>query len=94
MGYSPFGSGDFPRPASRGGRVLADIAREHGATPHQIALAFLVREEGTFTIPKTGRPGRAEENAAAGDLELTPEEVRRIDAAFPLGPKPRSLPTI
>lgn len=94
VGYSPFGSGHFPRPASRGGRVLADIARERGATPHQIALAFLVREEGTFTIPKTGRPGRAEENAAAGDLELTPEEVRRIDAAFPLGPKPRSLPTI
>jgi diketogulonate reductase-like aldo/keto reductase len=94
VGYSPFGSGHFPRPSSRGGRALADIARERGATPHQIALAFLVHEEGTFTIPKTGRPERALENAAAGDLALAPEEIRRIEDAFPRGPRPSHLPTI
>src|SRR5215468_143838 len=40
VGYSPFGSGDFPGPRSAGGRVLAEIAEQHGATPRQVALAF------------------------------------------------------
>ena len=40
-GYSPFGHDDFPQPRSAGGRVLAEIAREQGATPRQVALAFL-----------------------------------------------------
>ena len=43
VAYSPFGSGDFPAPRSAGGKVLADIAGAHGATPRQVALAFLTR---------------------------------------------------
>jgi diketogulonate reductase-like aldo/keto reductase len=43
VGYSPFGSGRFPAGSSRGGRVLAEVAAAHGATPRQVALAFLVR---------------------------------------------------
>ncbi len=43
VAYSPFGSGSFPSPRGRGGRVLAEIAAAHGATPRQVALAFLVR---------------------------------------------------
>ena len=41
VAYSPFGYGNFPDERSRGGRVLADIAAAHDATPRQIALAFL-----------------------------------------------------
>jgi len=93
VGYSPFGSGRFPGARSRGGRVLAEVAAAHGVTPRQVALAFLVREPGLFTIPKAARAAHVAENAAAGDLVLSDDDVRRIDAAFPLGPW-RGLPTL
>src|SRR5262249_44041560 len=66
VGYSPFGSGNFPGPRTAGGKVLAAIARAHGATERQVALAFLVREQGLFTIPKAGHPDHAADNAGAG----------------------------
>ncbi len=94
VAYSPFGHNDFPRADSSGGKVLAAIAHAHGATPHQVALAFLTRDASVFAIPKASDPKHALENAAAGDLVLTPEELGQIDNAFPLGRKPRSLPMI
>ena len=93
VAYSPFGSGDFPQPQSRGGKVLGEIARAHGATPHQVALAFLIRDPHVFTIPKSARVERVRENASAAGLRLTPEEVARIEEAFPLR-RGRPLPTI
>ncbi|MDP4021855.1 aldo/keto reductase [Methylobacterium sp. NEAU 140] len=94
VGYSPFGSGDFPEPSSPGGRVLDGIARSHGTTPYAVALAFLTRLATTFTIPKTGRPARAVENAGAGALHLGAAEIALIDAHFPRGPRPRMLPML
>jgi diketogulonate reductase-like aldo/keto reductase len=93
VGYSPFGSGDFPQPQSRGGKVLGEIARAHGATPHQVALAFLIRDPHVFAIPKSARVERVRKNAAAAGLRLTPEEVARIEEAFQLR-RGRPLPTI
>jgi diketogulonate reductase-like aldo/keto reductase len=94
VGYSPFGSGQFPSPQSPGGRVLAEIAGAHGATPRQVALCFLVREPNVFTIPRSSKAEHALENAGAGDLELSPTEIKRIDRAFPRGPKPAELPML
>jgi diketogulonate reductase-like aldo/keto reductase len=94
VAYSPFGHDRFPAPRSAGGRVLAEIARAHGATPRQVALAFLVRRPQVFAIPKAASPAHVEENAAAGDLQLAPEEIVRIEAAFPLGRASRSLPML
>jgi diketogulonate reductase-like aldo/keto reductase len=94
VAYSPFGAGDFPRPSSPGGRVLAEIAKAHRATPRQVALRFLIRSATVFAIPKAGTAEHAIENAAAADLELGQAEIERIDAAFPLGPKTRGLPTL
>ncbi|GJE60186.1 aldo/keto reductase [Methylobacterium trifolii] len=94
VGYSPFGSGDFPDPASPGGRALAGIAVAHGTTPYAVALAFLTRLDNTFTIPKTGRPTRAVENAGAAALRLTAAELTLIEAQFPRGPRPRTLPML
>jgi diketogulonate reductase-like aldo/keto reductase len=94
VGYSPFGSGRFPGPKTAGGRVLARIAKAHGATPRQVALRFLVREPPLFAIPKASNPAHVEENAKAGALALTGEELAEIDAAFPRGPRPRELPTV
>jgi len=93
VGYSPFGSGDFPQPPSRGGKVLGEIARAHGGTPHQVALAFLIRDPHVFAIPKSAKVGRVRENAAAAGLRLTPEEVARLEEAFPLR-RGRALPTL
>lgn len=94
VGYSPFGHGRFPGPRTRGGRVLQEIAAAHGATPRQVGLRFLVRRPALFTIPKAGRPDHVAENAGAGGLQLTTPELARIDEAFPLGPRPRELPTL
>ncbi|KQP61398.1 aldo/keto reductase [Methylobacterium sp. Leaf108] len=94
VGYSPFGSGSFPRPATTGGRVLAKVAARHRTTPHAVALAFLTRLEGVFTIPKTARADRAVENAAGAALVLDRDDLMAIDAAFPRGTQPRSLPML
>jgi len=84
VGYSPFGQGDFPSARSRQGQVLAKIAARHDATPHQVALAFLTRELGTFTIPKASDIAHVRENAGAGELVLNADDIAEIDAAFPL----------
>jgi len=94
VAYSPFGSGDFPSPASAGGRVLAGIAAAHGATPRQIALAFLLRYPSLFAIPKAARAEHAEDNAAAAEIELTEDDLRQIDEAFPRGRRRRGVPTL
>jgi diketogulonate reductase-like aldo/keto reductase len=92
--YSPFGHGDFPGPHTPGGRLLKDIGDEIGATPRQVALAFLLRWPFSFAIPKASDPAHVEENAGAADVELTEMQIARIDKAFPLGPPPRQLPML
>ena len=94
VAYSPFGHNDFPQPRSKAGEVLQRIAEAHGASPRQVALAFLTREPYVFAIPKASTPEHAAENAAAGDLVLGDEEVAALDKVFPRGPKPRSLPML
>ena len=94
VGYSPFGSGDFPGPRTRGGRVLAEIAAARGATARQVALAFLTAHPATFAIPKAGNPAHAAENAGTGDLTLSRDDLARIDAAFPRGARTRGLPML
>ncbi len=70
---------------------MADAA---GATPRQVALRFLIRKSPLFTIPKAAQGEHADENAGAGKLALSKEEMERIDAAFPVGPPPAVLPTL
>jgi diketogulonate reductase-like aldo/keto reductase len=94
VGYSPFGHGRFPGPHTPQGRVLAEIAAAHNATPRQVALRFLVRRRSLFTIPKAILPEHAAENAGAGDLQLTEDELARIDQTFPLGLRPAALPVL
>jgi diketogulonate reductase-like aldo/keto reductase len=94
VAYSPFGSGHFPAPQSKGGRVLARIGQAHSATPHQVALAFLTRRPFVFAIPKAATVAHVVANAAAADLQLTARDLHDLDAAFPLGPRPKELPTL
>jgi diketogulonate reductase-like aldo/keto reductase len=92
--YSPFGHGEFPSTQTAAGRVLADIAQAHDATPRQVALAFLTRRPSVFAIPKASSADHVEENAGASDLHLSSDKIARIDAAFPRGPRRRGLPML
>ena len=92
--YSPFGHGKFPGPKTPGGRVLQEIAKAHNATARQVALRFLLRWPFSFAIPKAVDPEHGTENAGAGALQLTDEDIDRIDKAFPRGPRPRELPVL
>lgn len=94
VAYSPFGHDDFPAGSSKGGAVLARIAEARRATPRQVALSFLTRATTVFAIPKASSAEHAGENAAAGDLVLTKDEIAALDAVFPRGPKPRGLPML
>jgi diketogulonate reductase-like aldo/keto reductase len=53
-----------------------------------------VRRQSVFAIPKASTPEHAVENAGAGDLHLTNEEISRIEKAFPLRAWPGTLPMI
>jgi diketogulonate reductase-like aldo/keto reductase len=90
VAYSPFGSGRFPKQTA----VLEEIGKAHGATARQVALRFLVRRPSVFAIPKASRLEHVAENAGAASLQLTDDDVARLDRAFPLGQRPRQLPTL
>jgi aryl-alcohol dehydrogenase-like predicted oxidoreductase len=67
-------------------RPLEDIAKVHGAKFAQVALAWVLsRGEHVVPIPGMKRRTHLEENAAAVNIGLTPEELARLDAAFPAG---------
>ena len=70
------------------------IADRHKSTPREVALRFLTRRASLFAISKASNPEHAEENAGASALNLSATELAKIDAAFPLGSRPRSLPML
>jgi len=95
VGYSPFGhKAVLPGHRTSRGRVLTEIAAAQGATVRQVVLAFLVRKPPLFTIPKASNPDHTAENAGAGELRLSEDELARIDEAFPLDRRARALPTL
>jgi aryl-alcohol dehydrogenase-like predicted oxidoreductase len=68
----------FPLRAD-GGPVAAEIAKRHGATPPQIALAWLLRRSpATLPIPGTLAREHLRENLAAAEIELTDEEFEAL----------------
>ena len=90
MAYTPLG---------QSGRVLknaaiGEVAKRHGATPAQVALAWSIRNPGVVTIPKTATLARVEENLGAVDLTLTEADLADIDRAFPPPNAKRSLEMI
>jgi aryl-alcohol dehydrogenase-like predicted oxidoreductase len=70
---------------------VREIAEEKGVTPGQLALAWVMAQsdrDGRPTIvpiPGTTRVAHLEENAAAADIELTDDDLRRLDEAAPVG---------
>jgi aryl-alcohol dehydrogenase-like predicted oxidoreductase len=67
-------------------RPLLDMAKKKGCAPGQLALAWLLaRGRDIVPIPGTKRPARLEENVAAAEVSLTPEEVEVLREAVPAG---------
>ncbi len=76
--WFPLATGDLAQP----GGPLDEVARNHDATPGQVALAWLLgRSDVMLPIPGTSTVAHLEENVAAAELELGEEELDRIAAA-------------
>ncbi len=78
MAYSPVGQGALPDSPA-----LSAVAKRHGATVFQIALAWALRDPMVVAIPKAGDIAHLNDNRRALDLVLTPEDLAAIDADFP-----------
>ncbi len=78
MAYSPIEQGRLLR-----SRALRSVAARHGATPAQVALAWVLRLEGVCAIPKAGKVQHVEENLGALELRLGEEDLAELDRAFP-----------
>jgi diketogulonate reductase-like aldo/keto reductase len=95
VAYTPFGLSAAPYAGrTAAARVLGDIAAAHGATPRQVALAFLLRNPALFVIPKAVSAAHVADNAAAMTRVLEPREIEAISAAFPRAQPDRELPTV
>lgn len=86
MAYSPI----------QQGRLLEDptvgaISAKHGATPAQVALAWVLRNPDVVAIPKASTREHVRENRAALDLRLEPDDLERLDEAFPPPTKKQPL---
>jgi aryl-alcohol dehydrogenase-like predicted oxidoreductase len=76
--WFPLAAGDLAQP----GTVLDDVAAERDATHAQVALAWLLRKSPVMLpIPGTGKVAHLEQNVAAAQLDLSDDEVARLDAA-------------
>jgi diketogulonate reductase-like aldo/keto reductase len=92
VAYTPFGRGDWHD--AKGRAVLERIAQARGVGAHAVILAFLCRDDAVYAIPKAGNLAHVAENAAAGDLVLSADEVAAIDAAFPAKRRRGGIPTL
>ena len=78
MAYSPLDQGRL-----NGHPTLMQIARKHEVSALQIALAWLLRQEGVISIPKAATQSHVRENAAALEIELDGNDLALLDGAFP-----------
>lgn len=85
MAYSPVEQGRLLNHPE-----LRRIASEHHVTPAQVALAWLLRQDGINVIPKATTETHIRENHAALDLHLTEQDLAALDRAFP--PPTRAQP--
>jgi diketogulonate reductase-like aldo/keto reductase len=85
IAYSPIEQGRL-----LGHRELKSVAARHNAKPAQVALAWLLRQDGVVAIPKAAKLVHVRENYAALELRLTRQDLAELDRAFP--PPTEALP--
>jgi diketogulonate reductase-like aldo/keto reductase len=85
-------------PIDRGSLVLDDVVVEigarHDATPAQVALAWVLRQDDVCAIPKAAIPEHVRENRRALDLQLDNDDLKLIDEVFPPPTRPQPLEVI
>jgi diketogulonate reductase-like aldo/keto reductase len=88
MAYSPLDEGRLVRK-----RGLVEFAKRHGMTPAQVAIGWLLAQDGVIAIPKTGSLDRLQENARALEHTLTTQQLQELDELFapPDGPRPLEM---
>ncbi|GAB3772238.1 aldo/keto reductase [Ramlibacter monticola] len=88
MAYSPLEQARLLRT-----RPLATFARQHGMTPAQVCIAWLLAQDGVIAIPKTGQRERLEENAGALERPLSAAQLEELDRLLPPpeGPTPLAM---
>ena len=85
MAYSPFDEGRLLRD-----RRLVDLAHRVGATPGQVAIAWLLAQRNVAVIPKASEVAHVQDNFAALDVKISPALRNEIDRLFP--PPRRATP--
>ncbi len=90
MAYSPLESAGPERLRFLRTPALVAVAQQHGCSPAQVALAWVLRHDGVIAIPKAATPEHLRENRAALDLVLTEADLAQLDQAF--APPKRRLP--
>lgn len=88
MAYSPLEQARLPKTSA-----LDAIAKRHGATPYQVALAWVLAQDGAMAIPKATNPAHVRANRAAADIELSRDDLAALDKAFPR-PRGTALETL
>ena len=78
MAYTPLEQGRI-----LGNRALQEVAARHGATAAQVALAWLLRQDGMMVIPKATTQQHVRDNRGAAELRLTADDLAALDRAFP-----------
>jgi diketogulonate reductase-like aldo/keto reductase len=86
MAYSPVERGSL-----LGNPILRELARARGATPAQLALAWLLRRDGVIAIPKAGTVAHIQDNRGAAELELSADELAALERAFPVPARRKRL---
>lgn len=80
MAYSPLGGGNNLVVKDK---TLAQIAAAHGCSAAAVALAWVIRSGKVIAIPESGSAPHTKENAEALSLQLTPQDMKTLAAAFP-----------
>ncbi|WP_280152970.1 aldo/keto reductase [Piscinibacter sp. XHJ-5] len=86
MAYCPLAQGGLA-----GDPALANVARRHGVSPTQVALAWVLAQPGVMPIPKAVREAHLRENLAARELVLRAEDMAELDQRFPPPKRKRPL---
>lgn len=82
MAYSPLESSAAEQAGMLATPALRQVASRHGASAAQIALAWLLQQDGVVVIPKAVTPAHVRDNRAALDIVLSAQDLAQLDLAF------------
>ena len=89
MAYCPLAQGALSDHAG-----LGELGERLGLSAAQVAIAWLLHQDGVMAIPRAGRESHLRENLAAADVALSPDDVAALDRLFPPPQRRRPLAMI